>query len=89
MRKLKPLPIEAVVRGYLSGSGWKDYVRSGKLFGQPVPAGRVVFEPDASQGNRGPASYAEIEAGHYRTASGETYDVGDFPRVAARVRHSR
>jgi phosphoribosylaminoimidazole-succinocarboxamide synthase len=39
VRKLKPLPIEAVVRQYLAGSGWKDYLRTGSLFGLPVPAG--------------------------------------------------
>jgi phosphoribosylaminoimidazole-succinocarboxamide synthase len=39
VRKLKPLPIEAVVRGYLSGSGWKSYRDSGKLFGLDMPAG--------------------------------------------------
>jgi phosphoribosylaminoimidazole-succinocarboxamide synthase len=39
VRKLRPLPIEAVVRGYLSGSGWRDYVRTGTVFGQRVPAG--------------------------------------------------
>ena len=32
VKKLTPLPIEAVVRGYLSGSGWKAYEQSGKLF---------------------------------------------------------
>lgn len=32
VKKLKPLPIEAVVRGYLSGSGWKSYKETGKLF---------------------------------------------------------
>ncbi len=32
VKKLTPLPIEAVVRGYLSGSGWKAYQQSGKLF---------------------------------------------------------
>lgn len=32
VKKLKPLPIEAVVRGYLSGSGWKAYKETGKLF---------------------------------------------------------
>ena len=32
VKKLKPLPIEAVVRGYLSGSGWKVYQQTGKLF---------------------------------------------------------
>lgn len=39
VEKLKPLPIEAVVRQYLAGSGWKDYIRTGKLFGLPVPSG--------------------------------------------------
>lgn len=39
VRKLQPLPIEAVVRGALSGSGWKDYRKTGLLFGQEVPAG--------------------------------------------------
>mgnify|MGYP000091050302 CR=1 FL=1 len=39
VRKLKPLPIEAVVRGYLSGSGWKSYRETGKLFEFPLPEG--------------------------------------------------
>jgi phosphoribosylaminoimidazole-succinocarboxamide synthase len=39
VKKLKPLPIEAVVRGYLSGSGWKAYQQSGKLFEYDLPAG--------------------------------------------------
>jgi len=39
VRKLKPLPIEAVVRGYLIGSGWKDYQASGALCGIPLPKG--------------------------------------------------
>lgn len=39
VRKMRPVPIEAVVRAYLSGSGWKSYVRTGTLFGQPLPAG--------------------------------------------------
>ncbi len=38
-RKLKPLPIEAVVRGYLIGSGWKDYQKTGALCGIALPAG--------------------------------------------------
>lgn len=38
VRKLKPLPVEAVVRGALAGSGWKSYRQSGTLFGQPLPA---------------------------------------------------
>jgi len=39
VRKLKPLPIEAVVRGYLIGSGWKDYQKTGKVCGIALPKG--------------------------------------------------
>jgi phosphoribosylaminoimidazole-succinocarboxamide synthase len=39
VRKLKALPVEAVVRGYLIGSGWKDYQRSGEICGLRLPAG--------------------------------------------------
>ena len=38
-RRLEMLPVEIVVRGYLSGSGWKDYVRSGVVCGHALPAG--------------------------------------------------
>ena len=37
--KLKPQPVEAVVRGYLIGSGWKDYQRTGSVCGIELPAG--------------------------------------------------
>ena len=37
-RKLQALPVEAIVRGYLIGSGWKDYQRSGAVCGIPLPA---------------------------------------------------
>ena len=39
VKKLKPLPIEAVVRGYLIGSGWKDYQKTGKVCGIALPKG--------------------------------------------------
>jgi len=39
VKKLKPLPIEAVVRGYLIGSGWKDYQKTGAVCGIKLPAG--------------------------------------------------
>jgi phosphoribosylaminoimidazole-succinocarboxamide synthase len=39
VRKLKPLPVEAIVRGYLIGSGWKDYLKSGEICGIKLPAG--------------------------------------------------
>ena len=38
-RRLKPLPIESVVRGYLIGSGWRDYQASGEVCGIALPAG--------------------------------------------------
>jgi phosphoribosylaminoimidazole-succinocarboxamide synthase len=53
VRKLKPLGIEAIVRGYLIGSGWKDYQKTGKVCGIELPAGlkeaeklpQVLFTP--------------------------------------------
>ena len=39
VRKTQPLPIECVVRGYLSGSAWKDYRATGKICGIALPAG--------------------------------------------------
>ena len=39
VKRLKPLPIEAIVRGYLVGSGWKDYKKTGTVCGIPLPAG--------------------------------------------------
>jgi phosphoribosylaminoimidazole-succinocarboxamide synthase len=53
VKKLKPLPVEAVVRGYLIGSGWKDYQSTGALCGIPLPKGlkqadklpEVIFTP--------------------------------------------
>lgn len=39
VKKLKPLPIEAIVRGYLVGSGWKEYQKSGSVCSIPLPPG--------------------------------------------------
>jgi phosphoribosylaminoimidazole-succinocarboxamide synthase len=40
-RKLEPFPVECVVRGYISGSAWKEYREAGTLAGEPLPAGLV------------------------------------------------
>jgi phosphoribosylaminoimidazole-succinocarboxamide synthase len=53
VRKLKALPVEAIVRGYLIGSGWKDYQGTGKVCGIELPAGlelaqqlpRAIYTP--------------------------------------------
>jgi len=39
VKKLRPLPIEAIVRGYIIGSGWKDYQKTGAICGIELPAG--------------------------------------------------
>jgi phosphoribosylaminoimidazole-succinocarboxamide synthase len=39
VKRLKPLPIEAIVRGYLIGSGWKDYQKTGSVCGIELPTG--------------------------------------------------
>jgi phosphoribosylaminoimidazole-succinocarboxamide synthase len=44
VRRLEPLRIEAVVRGYLAGSGWKDYERTGEVCGVRLPRGLVLAQ---------------------------------------------
>ena len=73
VRRLKALPVEAVVRGYLIGSGWKDYQRSGKVCGIALPAGLQLAErlpqPIFTPASKAPAgqhdeniSFADVEA---------------------------
>jgi len=73
VRRLKALPIEAVVRGYLIGSGWKDYQRTGSVCGIALPAGLELAsrlpQPLFTPASKAPAgqhdeniSYAEVEA---------------------------
>jgi phosphoribosylaminoimidazole-succinocarboxamide synthase len=53
VRKLKPLPVEAIVRGYIIGSGWKDYQKTGQVCGIELPRGlqladklpRAIYTP--------------------------------------------
>jgi phosphoribosylaminoimidazole-succinocarboxamide synthase len=55
VKRLKPIPVEAVVRGYLAGSGWKEYRESRSVCGVPLPEGltnasqlpRPIFTPAA------------------------------------------
>ncbi len=73
VKRLKPLPIEAVVRGYLIGSGWKDYQKTGAVCGIALPAGlrqadrlpEVIFTPSskAEVGEHDEnISFADVEA---------------------------
>ena len=60
VRKVEVLPVECVVRGYLAGSGWKEYQESGTVCGQRLPAGlkqcqklpELIFTP-ATKAERG------------------------------------
>ncbi|TSE25835.1 Phosphoribosylaminoimidazole-succinocarboxamide synthase [Tepidimonas sediminis] len=55
VKRLRPIPVEAVVRGYLAGSGWKEYQQTQAVCGVPLPAGlrnasklpRPIFTPAA------------------------------------------
>ena len=70
VKKLKPLPIEAVVRGYIIGSGWKDYQKTGKVCGIELPKGlqqaqklpEPIFTPatKAETGHDENISFAEV-----------------------------
>jgi phosphoribosylaminoimidazole-succinocarboxamide synthase len=71
VKKLNPLPIEAVVRGYIIGSGWKDYQKTGKVCGIDLPAGlqqaqklpQPIFTPanKAQSGHDENISFAQVE----------------------------
>ena len=72
VKKLKPLPIEAVVRGYLIGSGWKDYQKTGKICGIELPKGlrqaeklpEPIFTPatKAAEGHDENITFGQVEA---------------------------
>lgn len=44
VKKCKPMPIEAIVRGYIAGSGWKEYQKTKTICGIPLPDGLVEFQ---------------------------------------------
>jgi phosphoribosylaminoimidazole-succinocarboxamide synthase len=71
VRQLTPFPVECVVRGYLSGSAWKEYRESGTLAGEPLPSGleesdrltQPTFSPatKAEEGHDENIPYSEVE----------------------------
>jgi phosphoribosylaminoimidazole-succinocarboxamide synthase len=70
VEKAEPLPVECVVRGYITGSGWKDYQASGEICGIPIRAGMAQAEPfDAVLFT--PATKAE--SGHDENIDFETF----------------
>jgi phosphoribosylaminoimidazole-succinocarboxamide synthase len=71
VRKTNPIPIECVARGYLSGSGWKDYVATGAVCGVPLPKGlresdrlpEPIFTPATKATSGHDVNISEAEAG--------------------------
>ena len=72
VKKLKAIPVECVARGYLIGSGWKDYQKTGAVCGIPLPPGLRIAdrlpEPIFTPADKAPVgqhdeniSYAEVE----------------------------
>ncbi len=72
VKKAKPLPVECVVRGYLAGSGWKEYQKSGSVCGIKMPEGLVessrlsqpLFTPSTKEeaGHDINISFGEVES---------------------------
>jgi phosphoribosylaminoimidazole-succinocarboxamide synthase len=71
VRKTNPVPIECVARGYLSGSGWKDYVATGTVCGVELPGGlresdrlpQPIFTPATKAASGHDVNISEAEAG--------------------------
>lgn len=84
VKRLKPLPIEAVVRGYLIGSGWKDYQATGKVCGIPLPAGMQMAQ-QLPQPLFTPSTKAEL-GDHDENIDFATVEKTIGPVLAAQVR---
>jgi phosphoribosylaminoimidazole-succinocarboxamide synthase len=99
VHKATPLPVECIVRGYLSGSGWTDYQRTGQVCGQSLPEGLVesqqlsepLFTPStkAEQGQHDlNISFADMEGiiGAELSKTVRTASLNIYRRAAAYAR---
>jgi phosphoribosylaminoimidazole-succinocarboxamide synthase len=84
VRKLQPLPIEAIVRGYITGSGWKDYQKTGMICGIPLPAGLREAQ-QLPQPLFTPSTKAALGAHDENISFAEMEKIID-PKLAAQVR---
>lgn len=84
VKKLKPLPIEAIVRGYIIGSGWLDYQRGGSICGITLPAGLELAQ-QLPQTLYTPSSKAAVGEHDENISFAQTIDlVGE--KMATQVR---
>ncbi|MGA8573657.1 MAG: phosphoribosylaminoimidazolesuccinocarboxamide synthase [Desulfobaccales bacterium] len=82
-RKCRPLPVECIVRGYLSGSGWAEYRQTGAIGGLHLPAG-LVESQQLSEPLFTPSTKAELGT-HDENISREQMAASVGPELAARV----
>ena len=74
VKKLRPLPIEAVIRGYLIGSGWKEYVKTGAICGIKLPSHMELAEK-LDQPIFTPSSKADVGAHDENISFFETKNI--------------
>ena len=74
VRKLRPLPVEAIVRGYIIGSGWKDYQHSGSICGIALPTGLQLADK-LPQAIYTPSTKAEVGDHDINISYNETVDL--------------
>ncbi len=84
VKRLKPLPVEAVVRGYLIGSGWKDYQATGRVCGIALPAGLAMAQQLPAPMFT-PSTKAELGT-HDENIDFATMERNVGPALAAQVR---
>jgi len=84
VKRLKPLPVEAVVRGYLAGSGWKEYQAGGAVCGVALPAGLRNASPLPSPIYT-PAAKAAVGEHDENISYARTVEMVG-PDLAARIR---
>ena len=99
VKRLKPLPIEAVVRGYLIGSGWKDYQETGTVCGIKLPAGlplaaklpEPIFTPatKADEGHDENISFAQAQIDCAASLSATLHGTGkNGAQIASEARNA-
>lgn len=98
VKKAQPLPVECIVRGYLSGSGWKEYLKSQSVCGIRLPAGLresdrlpdVIFTPstkaEIGHDENVPQSYVENLVGKETTEALRAYSIEIYRRCAEYAR---
>ena len=99
VRKTEPLPVECVVRGFLAGSGWKDYKATGSLCGIALPSGLresdrldpPLFTPStkAEVGHDENISFASVESALGPARAAELRDVSSKLYSRARAHAER